>query len=548
MPLSPVLLRTLPPTLSIDSSNTDDLLPGTRFARRALNAPDRWLARLGGLSAALQSEVATDGVASVSADTQLAKESVASDSVVVDMTAPKVAPVRTSVASTLPTWLPSSVMNSESDLEALFFNFDGDSDGSLSRENLGSALDMIGFTLSEEYIDALFKECDSRQSGSLTLDDFKKLVSISGFAPSQNLRYAMNLFKQYDDDNSGTIDKFEFKTIAVDIEADQRRRTIVACVAAAAAATVVNRFDDEYQWAQKSFRTLYLEQRAEAAQLQAFPTALLSADFDEAVARTLAMRGYTAANTLFAHSVCSDEVNNKDEELVDLMVSRWQEGFALGGLGGLPFAGKTGFRAYLHHVPDRGRLLVLFAPHVGIDAEGRIGALQRDGQAAVSKACGAGIGAYKALMAKAKAGPAPTSNAVLDMVDWDSTPFDPELEVIINQLGPRIKGIEQASDPIAFVTYQMYDVVRKLIDSCITNTDDVWDWATEVAVVGGVMINRHKGGDFFQPLSFEALRPRGETSVDLYEQAFGKRPDLTTVLGSRAAMASLYDKAPKGKA
>ena len=58
--------------------------------------------------------------------------------------------------------------------------------------------------------------------------------------------------------------------------------------------------------------------------------------------------GFTARNTLFAHSVCSDEVNHKDEQLVDLMVSRWGEGFELGGLAGVPFAGKSGFRAYLY--------------------------------------------------------------------------------------------------------------------------------------------------------------------------------------------------------
>ena len=46
-------------------------------------------------------------------------------------------------------------------------------------------------------------------------------------------------------------------------------------------------------------------------------------------------------------------------------VDRWGEGFSLGGLGGLPFAGKSGFRAYLHHCPDNGKLLVMFAPHVG---------------------------------------------------------------------------------------------------------------------------------------------------------------------------------------
>ena len=31
----------------------------------------------------------------------------------------------------------------------------------------------------------------------------------------------------------------------------------------------------------------------------------------------------------------------------------------------------------------------------------------------------------------------------------------------------------------------------------------MWEWVTEVAIVGGIMVNRKSGGDFFQPLSFE---------------------------------------------
>ena len=50
-----------------------------------------------------------------------------------------------------------------------------------------------------------------------------------------------------------------------------------------------------------------------------------------------------------------------------------------------------------------------------------------------------------------------------------------------------------------------------------------------------------QGGDFFQPLSFETRRKGGET-VDLFEDAFGARPNLLSVIGSEAAMAraSLY--------
>ena len=106
--------------------------------------------------------------------------------------------------------------------------------------------------------------------------------------------------------------------------------------------TIVADYSQEFQWAQKNFRSLYIEEMAEAAQNVAFPTALLSVDMDEAVAKTLYKRGFTPENTILAHSVCSDEVNNKDEQLVALMVNRWQEGFSLGGLAGLPFAGKSG--------------------------------------------------------------------------------------------------------------------------------------------------------------------------------------------------------------
>jgi len=235
-----------------------------------------------------------------------------------------------------------------------------------------------------------------------------------------------------------------------------------------------------------------------------------------------------------------------------LMVSRWQEGFSLGGLGGLPFAGRSGFRAYLHHVPDTGKLLILFAPHVGIDEEGRVGALQREGQSAVSKACGAAVGSYKAIQAKAEKarseGLLPTS-AVRDIPDYDNDPFDPELGIIIDLLTPRLKGLERSAEPITFVTYQMYTIVRDLLDNCIKETSDVWDWATEIAIVGGVMINRKSGGDFFQPLSFE-LRTQflaDGPPTDVYTETFGTKPDLVPILGSQEASARVLQRSKPGE-
>ena len=145
-------------------------------------------------------------------------------------------------------------------------------------------------------------------------------------------------------------------------------------------------------------------------------------------------------------------------------------------------------QAFLHHVPDSGKLLVIFAPHVGIDEIGRVGSLQRDGQSNVSTACGAAVGAYKQLQKAKKTNPDP-----LAVLEQDNPrEYDPQLKNIVSLLAPRLDGIDESADSIAFVTYQMYGIIRELITACITETPDLFDFATEVAVVGGVMINRRK--------------------------------------------------------
>jgi hypothetical protein len=63
----------------------------------------------------------------------------------------------------------------------------------------------------------------------------------------------------------------------------------------------------------------------------------------------------TAINSqsvLFGHSICPDEINNQRCGLPAQMMEHWGEVFPLGGLGGMPFAGKTGFTAFSHHVSE----------------------------------------------------------------------------------------------------------------------------------------------------------------------------------------------------
>jgi hypothetical protein len=109
--------------------------------------------------------------------------------------------------------------------------------------------------------------------------------------------------------------------------------------------------------------------------------------------------GFTAENTLFADSSCPDEINHDDpdEDITSLFAKRWGEMFPLGGLAGLPFTGKTGWGAFSSHCPADGHIVIMYAPHVGIDCTGKVGSINREGQSHASTACGACIGAYLAV-------------------------------------------------------------------------------------------------------------------------------------------------------
>ncbi|GAB5360829.1 hypothetical protein AAMO2058_000660800 [Amorphochlora amoebiformis] len=99
--------------------------------------------------------------------------------------------------------------------------------------------------------------------------------------------------------------------------------------------------------------------------------------------------GFTPKSSLMAVSSCPDEINRTMDSFNDY----WGDSFHLGGLAGIPFTGKTGFGAYAAHVPDNGQLLVVFAPHVGVSSDGKVGSVLRAGMGGQSGACGAAIAA-----------------------------------------------------------------------------------------------------------------------------------------------------------
>ena len=104
-----------------------------------------------------------------------------------------------------------------------------------------------------------------------------------------------------------------------------------------------------------------------------FPNSEFASESCRKINNFLLAEGMNADNTLFASSVCVDEINHLDHSLNNLLKNFWGESFMMGGLAGIPLIGKVGYGAFSAHVPEDGNLVILFAPHVGVAPDGTMG-------------------------------------------------------------------------------------------------------------------------------------------------------------------------------
>ena len=209
--------------------------------------------------------------------------------------------------------------------------------------------------------------------------------------------------------------------------------------------------------------------------------------------------GCVAKNTLYGQSICSDEINNEKGDLADLMKEYWGEVFPLGGIGGAPFVGKTGFMAFSHHVPDDGNVLILFGPHVGVTEAGEVGKYHRIGQKGNSTSCGAVIAAYNQCCG--------TTEMPFDMDDMQQSwlrqyigrtrpgrrfhhhraRLTPRLPSLCSA-GPKAQYCKSCDEPIKAATDVAYDCIKEKLLR-IVNTK----FGTgKLILVGGIQINLPK--------------------------------------------------------
>lgn len=229
-----------------------------------------------------------------------------------------------------------------------------------------------------------------------------------------------------------------------------------------------------------------------------FPHSLPDGAVFPSIRKYLNPLGILPENTIFGESICSDEINHKRESLSTLLGRYFGSGvFPLGGIGGAPFVGKTGFGAFAGHVPHGGNVFILFGPHVGMTPDGKVGKFLRDGQAGGSNTCGALVGGYNMLL---------NGNRIPE-----DDLADVEEAWICTKLEPLVKEIESSDNPMATLVKKSYEVIEKEVMT-VVNTN----FGTgHLILLGGIQINMPEPyEDHFMPLHF-SIQSGKKDPVDL---------------------------------
>jgi hypothetical protein len=243
-----------------------------------------------------------------------------------------------------------------------------------------------------------------------------------------------------------------------------------------------------------------------------FPRAVTNDVLIDKVSGILSDYGY-GQNTLVATSLCCDEVNRP---LETALVDAFGDHFNLGGLAGFPFAGVTGFGAMAHHIPDGGSCLIVYGPHVGIDANGKVGTVDRRGRQKAGSCCGSGVAA------------AIYVNSVRKGAVAAETPIDPldaQQAYVGAMLLPHGERLEKADEPMVELPYAMFDAQDELMMKILEKgAAQVSGRGGKIALLGGIQINTPDGlSDYFLPLKFDLYNTKGHVIDDLMWESSKKK-------------------------
>jgi len=213
-----------------------------------------------------------------------------------------------------------------------------------------------------------------------------------------------------------------------------------------------------------------------------FPKALSVDDFIARVEMALCAFGLNSDNTIAMTNLCRDEVTAVLKTKIDEV---YGYSFNTNGLGGVLSCGATGMRAGFSHSPvctqNKERYVFFGFPHIGLDADGTVGAISRPGRAGASCACGA-LAASLSAMKSEGVGPSCKMPGVHD-------PSDPELSILKQRLARRItyEGLDVREMTLVDMTKCCERVITDDLQHLIEMT--VVEAKADYAVVTGVQIH-----------------------------------------------------------
>ncbi|MEX0719204.1 MAG: hypothetical protein WD059_00965 [Balneolaceae bacterium] len=190
------------------------------------------------------------------------------------------------------------------------------------------------------------------------------------------------------------------------------------------------------------------------------------------ILRELNSNRMEVSNTLWGTSVCSDEVTNVFSQLNKYFLGPGP--FQFGGISGLPFTGKTGFRAFASHIPDDGGAFILYGPHIGISKNGKAGEILREGQTANSTCCGSLVAGLDAV----KKGSVPQ----------DVVSDDYQQNRVVKMLIEKHQEIHKSDLPIKAITEIAYKQIDRELKDIISACSDAVK-GKKILLMGGIVIN-----------------------------------------------------------
>jgi len=99
----------------------------------------------------------------------------------------------------------------------------------------------------------------------------------------------------------------------------------------------------------------------------------------------------TSTNTIAAVSICPEEAlrpKSFTNDFLNSLTEVFGSIYQFGGLGGIPFMGKQGFKDFVRtgsSDTENRNVFVFFAPHIGVSADGIVGEMNLDSKKSKKK-------------------------------------------------------------------------------------------------------------------------------------------------------------------